>query len=176
MSASLNTSEPAGGWQNHSDSQFTCNISDSHTLGSCWAVLLKGGGSPGVWGELGWGIMHEASCVCDSRVGQGPSSCASSISVRQGVSLGKAETYSSPAAVICVRRGVRSQHIDRADVPTAAIVIKMPILQKGWAGGGWSVSRQYRFCCCSPLTLWTTHIRTGLFHHSLVFGHFHPQQ
>lgn len=69
--------------------------------------------------------------MCASRAGQGPSSRALSTSVRQGVSLGKAEPYSSTAAVICVRRGVRSRHIDRADVPTAAIVIKMPILQKG---------------------------------------------
>lgn len=38
VSASLNTGEK-GGWQNRFDSQFTCNISDSSTSGSCRAVF-----------------------------------------------------------------------------------------------------------------------------------------
>lgn len=63
------------GWQNRFDSQFTCNISDSHTLGSCWAVLL-GSGRGGDWAPCAiaeWGraklvrLIDQSQTGCQSR-------------------------------------------------------------------------------------------------------------
>lgn len=85
MSASLNTGEKRR-WQNCSDSQFTCNISESSTLGSCWAVLPHSRGKP--------------SPVCDSRVG----TRLLLIKVRQGVSLHIPEIQQTSSSYLCLLR------------------------------------------------------------------------
>lgn len=101
MSASLNTGEQQR-WQNGFDSQFTCNISDSSTLGSCWAVL------PSCWGG-------EPSPVCDSRVGRATLCAvprATYWSESDRVSVSTNLRYSRQPAVICVYEGVHSVRID----------------------------------------------------------------
>lgn len=128
------------GWQNRFDSQFTCNISDSYTLGSCWAVL------PG--SEAGVGL----SPVCDSRVGQGQT-CAPyrSESDRVSVSANLRSTAAKQQLSVSIKAFAPCVLIGHDS--TAPIAIKMAILQKGWAGGWWSVSWRYRFCCFPPALL-----------------------
>lgn len=123
MSASLNTGEK-GRWQNRFDSQFTCNISDSSTLGSCWAVLPRCRGKP--------------SPVCDSRVGRAELVRRATrhllIRVRQGVSLHSPEIQQASSSYLCLLR--RPLCVYWLGTTRHWELSSKCRFTKGWAGGG----------------------------------------
>lgn len=121
MSASLNTGEK-GRWQNRVDSQFTWNISDSSTLGSCRAVL------PSWCGE--GGRLGGPSLVFNSRAGRDELvRCAARhllIRVRRGVSRHKPELQQASSSYMCLLR----LFVLIGNNSTLGIVIKMPIYKR----------------------------------------------
>lgn len=132
MSASLNTGEK-GGWQNRFDSQFTCNISNSSTLGSCWAVA-GGNQAP----------------VCDSRVGRAELvHRATYWSESDRVSVSAAQRYSkASSSYLCLLR--RPLCVYWLGTTRHRELSSKCRFTKGWAGGGEvCMVRAVWICWCS---------------------------